>query len=133
MSTYDAIKDLHKERQSFLARAVVAGVFCLLLTLLLVMRLVNLQLVQHDYYTTRAEENRTRVNLVPPVRGMIFDRNGIVLAANAPSFVLEVTPEQVTNMKDTLARLAQYVTLTDADIQRFKERMRKQPGYRGVP
>src|SRR5581483_6036758 len=133
MSSYDAIKDLHKERQSFLARAVFAGVVCVILSLVLVLRLVNLQLVQHDYYTTRAEENRTRVNLVPPVRGLIYDRNGVLLAANAPSFVLEITPEQIEHMDDTLRRLGRYVELTDADIQRFKERMRKQPRYRGVP
>jgi penicillin-binding protein 2 len=132
MSSYAAIKDLHKERQSFLARAVFAAVACVLLSLVLVARLVSLQLVQHDYYTTRAEENRTRVNLVPPVRGLIYDRNGILLAANVAAFVLEITPEQVTDMKDTLARLSQLVTLTDADIARFKDRMRKQPGYRGV-
>ncbi len=131
--SHDAIKDLHKERQSFLTRAVVAGVACLLLTSMLVLRLVSLQLVQHDYYTTRAEENRTRVNLVPPVRGLIYDRNGVLLAANAASFVLEVTPEQVKDMNDTLQRLAQYVTLTDADVQRFKDRVRKMPRYRGVP
>ncbi|HZP13244.1 MAG TPA: penicillin-binding protein 2 [Nevskiaceae bacterium] len=133
MSSYDAIKDLHKERQSFLARAVFAGVVCVILSLVLVLRLVNLQLVQHDYYTTRAEENRTRVNLVPPVRGLIFDRNGVLLAANAPSFILEITPEQVVDMNDTLKRLGQYVTLTDSDISRFKDRMRKTPRYRGVP
>jgi penicillin-binding protein 2 len=133
VSSYDAIKDLHKERQSFLRRAVVASAGCVVLTAMLVLRLMSLQLVQHEYYTTRAEENRTRVNLVPPVRGMIYDRNGIVLAANAPSFVLEVTPEQVADMGDTLKRLAQYVTLTEADISRFKERMRKMPRYRGVP
>jgi penicillin-binding protein 2 len=133
VSSYDAIKDLHKERQAFLTRAVVASVFCVLLTLVLVLRLLNLQLVQHDYYTTRAEENRTRIDLVTPVRGLIYDRNGILLAANAASFVLEVTPEQVADMKDTLQRLAAYVALTDSDIQRFKDRMRKQPGYRGIP
>jgi penicillin-binding protein 2 len=133
MGSYDAIKDLHKERQNFLTRAVAAAVICFSLALILLLRLMNLQLVQHDYYTTRAEENRTRINIVPPVRGLIYDRNGVVLASNAPSFVLEITPELVDDMADTLQRLAQYVTLTDSDITRFKDRMRKTPGYRGVP
>jgi penicillin-binding protein 2 len=133
VSSYSAIKDLHKERQNFLARAIFAAVTCVLLTLALILRLLNLQVYQHQYYTTRAEENRTRVNIVPPVRGLIYDRNGVLLANNATSFVLELVPEQVEDLSGTLERLKQYVTLRDADIARFKDRMRKSPRYRGIP
>ena len=131
-SGFDAIKDLYEEKRTFTARVVVAAVLCLIMIGLLTMRLVDLQLLKHDYYSTRADDNRMRLTAVAPVRGLIYDRNGALLAQNLPSFVLDVTPEQVRNLDDTLARLGQYIHLTDKDIARFKERLRKGPRYRSV-
>src|SRR3546814_17947583 len=62
---------------------------------LLIARLSDLQIVEHEHYQTRADENRMRVTPVAPVRGLIYDRNGTLLAQNQPAFVLEVTPEPV--------------------------------------
>ncbi|MGH8443964.1 MAG: penicillin-binding protein 2 [Solimonas sp.] len=132
----DALKNVHAERDSFLRRSGVAIVFCIAGVILLVVRLAELQIVEHEHYLTRADENRMRVTPVAPVRGLIYDRNGTLLAQNQPAFVLEVTPEQVGNsaaMDALLARLQHVVTLTDADIARFKDRVRKSPRYRGVP
>ncbi|WP_020648977.1 penicillin-binding protein 2 [Solimonas variicoloris] len=132
----DALKNVHAERDAFLRRAGVAVLFCLVGVVVLVVRLVDLQIVEHEHYQTRADENRMRVTPVAPVRGLIYDRNGSLLAQNQPAFVLEVTPEQVGNreaMDALLARLQRVVALTDADITRFKDRVRKSPRYRGVP
>src|SRR3546814_15846290 len=77
-----------------------------------------------------------RVTPVAPVRGLIYDRNGTLLAQNQPAFVLEVTPEQVGNreaMDALLLRLSHIVTLTETDIAHFRDRVRKSPRYRGVP
>ena len=129
----EKFKDLHSEKYTFLGRAVFAGVTCLALAVVLVVRLINLQLINHDYYSTRADDNRMRITPVPPVRGLIYDRNGTLLAENRPAFVLEVTPEQAGNLDDTLKQLQTLIALTPKDISRFKDRVRKTPRYRGVP
>lgn len=133
MSTYDKIKDLYREKETFAARTIVAAVAALLMAALLSFRLFDLQVLQQEYYLTRADENRMQLTAVAPVRGLIYDRNGAVLAQNTPAFVLEIVPEDVKNMDDTLARLSRLVRLDEKDIARFKDRVRKTPRYRGVP
>ncbi|HUR42218.1 MAG TPA: penicillin-binding protein 2 [Verrucomicrobiae bacterium] len=133
MSSYAALKNLHAERQAFFTRVAFAVFVCSGLALVLSARLVHLQVVEHDYYTTRSDENRMRLTVIPPVRGLIYDRGGTLLAQNAPGFVLEIVREEVADMDATLARLGQLVNLTEADRTRFRERLRKTPKYRGVP
>lgn len=133
MARREKFKDLHNEKNTFLGRAVFAGVTCLALAVVLVVRLINLQLINHDYYSTRADDNRMRITPVPPVRGLIYDRNGTLLAQNRPAFVLEVTPEQAGNLDQALKSLESVIALTPKDIARFKDRVRKTPKYRGVP
>lgn len=128
-----ALKNVQAERNAFLGRAVFATIFCLILTLVLVARMTRLQVAEHDQMSTRADENRMRVVPVAPVRGLVYDRNGTVLAQNKPAFVLEVIPEQHKDLDALLQRLAPIVSLTEADITRFKDRVRKTPRYRGVP
>ena len=116
MARYEPLKNLHREKNLFSSRIVVGALICFGLTLLLMARLTRLQVEDHRYYTTRADENRLRVTPVPPVRGLVFDRNGVVLAQNRPAFVLEVVPEQIQDMPSLLMRLGHLVQLTDADI-----------------
>jgi penicillin-binding protein 2 len=132
LGSYEELRNLHEERRTFGLRAAVAGVICLICSVLLIGRLADLQIIQHSYFSTRSDDNRMRVLPVPPVRGLIYDRNGALLAQNQPAFELEVTPEQVDNLKDTLDRLSKLVHITDTDITRFHDRMRKTPHYRGV-
>jgi len=128
-----SIKNLHRERQAFLARALFGTVFCLVCSSILIARLFDLQVLQNEYFQTRANENRMRVMPVAPVRGLIYDRHGALLAQNKPAFVLEVVPEQVEGMDPLLQRLSDVIQLTDQDIARFKDRVRKTPRYRPVP
>ena len=128
----EQFKNLHREKDIFLGRAVFAGVTCLALAVVLVARLVNLQIIDHDYYSTRADDNRMRVTPIPPVRGLIYDRNGALLAENRPAFVLEITPEQVGNLDSAIKSLKPLIALTPKDIERFKDRVQKTPRYRGV-
>src|SRR3569623_1666512 len=109
-------KDLHSEKYTFLGRAVFAGVTCLALAVVLVVRLINLQLINHDYYSTRADDNRMRKTPVPPVRGLINVSNGNLLAENRQAFVLEVTPVQAGNLDDALLSLESVIALTPMDI-----------------
>lgn len=129
----DDLKDLHREKRTFNLRVAIASVVALGLIGVLLSRLYNLQILQQSYYATRADENRTRLVPVAPVRGLIYDRNGVLLAQNSPSFVLEVVPEQVDNLDKTIARLRALVSLDRDQVTRFKERVRKTPRYRAVP
>lgn len=131
-SGFDAIKNLYEEKRTFTGRVVFAAFLCLVMIGLLAMRLIDLQLLRHDYYSTRADDNRMRLTPIAPVRGLIYDRNGALIAQNLPSFVLDITPERVGNLADTIERLKAYIHISDQDIARFKDRMRKGPRYRSV-
>src|ERR1700739_2343390 len=117
--TFESVRDIFEEKRAFTRRVMVAALLVVVLSGLLVARLTQIQLVEHDFYTTRADENRMRLIPVPPVRGLIYDRNGTLLAQNQPSFVLEITPEKVQGLDNTLARLADLMQLSDRDIARF--------------
>lgn len=132
MARLGRIKNVYEERQAFLARMAFAAFSCLVMCVILIARLINLQLVDHDYYTTRADDNRMRVQPVPPVRGLIYDRNGALLAQNKPAFFLQVTPEKAAPIDATLQQIAGIIALSDKDIARFKERIRKTPRYQPV-
>src|SRR5687768_974645 len=98
LTQYESLKDIWVERQQFLARTIVAFVGCVAVSVVLLVRLFNLQIIEHAYYNTRSDDNRMRLVVVPPVRGLIYDRNGALLAQNQPSYVLEVTPERVGDL-----------------------------------
>ncbi|MEZ5564610.1 MAG: hypothetical protein R3F24_03460 [Gammaproteobacteria bacterium] len=99
------IKDHWREQQLFTGRLLVALVAVLSLTGLVVARLVQLQINQFEYFSAQSSGNRIRVQPIPPIRGLILDRNEQVLAENTPSYQLEMTREQVPDMADTLKRL----------------------------
>lgn len=106
MATPVRIKDHWAEQRLFLTRSIVAAVMVAGLTLLVIGRLVQLQVIRHEDYSAQSQGNRIRIQPVVPTRGLILDRNGTVLAENMPSFALEVTPEQATDLVGELARLA---------------------------
>ncbi len=115
------IKDHWREQQLFTGRLLVAILFVLGLTGLVVGRLVQLQVGKYEYYSVQSSGNRIRVEPVPPIRGLILDRNGKVLAENTPSYQLEMTPEQVPDMADTLTRLVASGILPEGDLPELKE------------
>lgn len=133
MTADTPLKDHGAERRLFLIRTVVAGILMAVVTGVLVARLAYLQILEHEYYSLRSNDNRTRVQVVPPVRGLIHDRNGVVLADNLPAYRLEIVPEQVENLDAAIDRLAGVVEIRDIDRERFRERMRKKPRFRGIP
>ncbi len=107
----------------FKFRAIVAAVLCLLMLAGLLFRLAWLQIVDYAHFSDLSEHNRVRLMALPPTRGLIFDRNGVVLAENKPTFHLEIIPEQVDDMDATLTGLAELVTLSESEIERFKEQL----------
>jgi penicillin-binding protein 2 len=126
------IKDVHSERRLFIARVILSVVVSLLLIGTVVARLVQLQVVDHELFSEKSQGNRVRIEPVPPIRGLVFDRKGRVIAENLPAYQLELIPEQVTDIDDTLNRLAALNLIEVEDIERFKELSRSGPRFKPV-
>lgn len=121
----DTLKNTEQELRIFRARALLALVVVIVLTSLLVSRLVYLQVVEHDKYSTRSESNRVRVEPLPPTRGLVYDRNGVLLAENRPTYNLTLVRERVDDLDQTLERLVALLDLPEDDIAAFKRRSRQ--------
>jgi penicillin-binding protein 2 len=126
------IKDIHSERRLFIARVILSVVVSLLLLGTVVARLVQLQVVDHELFSEKSQGNRVRIEPVPPIRGLVFDRKGRVIAENLPAYQLELIPEQVADIDDTLNRLAALNLIELEDIERFKELSRSGPRFKPV-
>ena len=132
MSSYTTIKDHFRETQLFNVRAVIAVVMSLLMIIALVGRLIYLQIVDHDLYTTLSENNRFHIAAVPPTRGLIYDRNGVLLAQNLPSYALEILPERVKDMQKTLAGLGKLIKISDTDLERFYTQLKHSRPFKPI-
>lgn len=121
----DPIRDSQSERRLFGRRALLAGAGVLAAFGLLGGRLGQLQVAEHQRFVTLAQANRMKLIPVPPNRGLIHDRNGVVLAQNRPTFQLTLTPERIPDIDQTLRGLAQLVTLTPDDLDRFQGLLRR--------
>ena len=127
------IKDAVWESQLFRGRALAAAAAICVMTALLVVRLGDLQILEYRHFATLSEDNRVKVVPVPPTRGLVFDRNGVVLAENTAAFSLEVVPEAVEDLEATVEALSQIVEITDADLERFRRGLRSSRRFQRVP
>lgn len=116
----------------FKFRALVAAIICLLLLCALLLRLAWLQIVDYAHFADLSEHNRIRLMELPPTRGLIYDRNGVILAENKPTFHLEIIPEQVEDMEATLQGLGEIVSLSESEIERFKEQLRVRRSFQRI-
>jgi penicillin-binding protein 2 len=128
-----SIKDTRGESVLFRRRALTGFVLILLSLGLLVSRYVHLQVARHDEFVTRSTNNRVKPRAIPPPRGLIYDRNGVLLADNQPAFRLEVVPEQVKDMPALLARLGKVVPLGQDDLDAFKKELAQRRRFDNVP
>tara|TARA_R110002073_G_scaffold333870_1_gene522187 strand:- start:1252 stop:3234 length:1983 start_codon:yes stop_codon:yes gene_type:complete len=129
-----ALKDHSGESQVFFDRMAVGVAFLLVLTVLLVARMFYLQIVQHDLYQTLSDQNRIQVQSVPPIRGLVYDRNGELIADNVPSYRLTITKELVGDLDTTLAELSELIEISEDQISSFKRRLkRRQRPFESVP
>ncbi|MCB1773222.1 MAG: penicillin-binding protein 2 [Gammaproteobacteria bacterium] len=127
------LKDTIGESQAFLNRAIVAGILVLAAVLVVLYRMVQLQVVDHEHFTTLSRENRVKVVPLPPTRGLIYDSQGVLLAQNRPAYSLEITPEQVDDLDATLAELANIITIDADDIERFWHLKKRKRRFDSVP
>lgn len=119
------LKDHERDARLVRRRVVVGAVLVVMLTLVLVARAYYLQVIQYDHHTTLAENNRIHVQPIPPTRGLIFDRNGVIIADNRPSFSLTVTRERAGDWQAVLDTLVQVLELTAEDRAIFEKRFRQ--------
>jgi penicillin-binding protein 2 len=118
-----AIKDDANERRAFAVRAMTILVVAVVMIGALVLRLVQLQVWEHETYQTRSEQNRIQVRPLPPTRGLIYDRNGELLASNRPISTLNVVRERVRDVPAMLAQLRTLIDVSDDDLERFQQRL----------
>ena len=119
MSSRRAVKNPHAEAEQFRRRAALGFLGVLLCLGGLGGWYFKLQVMDHEIYATRSEANRIKPRPVVPGRGMIYDRNGRLLAENVPAFRLDVTPDKVKDMDATLAGLAKIFPLSEEEIEAF--------------
>ena len=127
------LHDRQYEINIFRSRAVFAGLVCVLIVITLAIRLMYLQIVNHELFSTLSLNNRLQLKAIAPTRGLIYDRNGVVLAENRPIYLLEITPEEVTDMEATLEGLADVVSLRSTDIDRFREELKRKRKFDAIP
>jgi len=127
------LQDYFREIKVFQNRSVVALVFSIILIVILFFRLYYLQIIQNQHYSTLSKNNRVTIQAVPPIRGLIYDSNGIILAENLTSYTLHVIPEQVKDIEQTLEFLVQIVNLDKNDIKRFKKLVKRKYRFESVP
>lgn len=133
MSRTYIIKDNSVENRLFLNRIIVAFVIILLLTSALIVRLVYLQIVGHEHYSSLAKDNSIKIKPLVPTRGMIYDRNGKILAENMPSYSLELIPEQIKDLDDTLKRLQKLLNIPDEKIQQYHKQRKREKRFASTP
>ncbi|SDI42031.1 peptidoglycan glycosyltransferase /cell elongation-specific peptidoglycan D,D-transpeptidase [Pseudomonas delhiensis] len=119
------LKDHEKDARLVRRRVVVGAVAIFLLALVLVARMYHLQVTQYEYHSTLSENNRVHVQPIPPNRGLIYDRNGVLIADNRPSFSLTVTRERTENLQQELQALVEILGLTEEDKAIFEKRMKQ--------
>ncbi|MFT5658108.1 MAG: penicillin-binding protein 2, partial [Gammaproteobacteria bacterium] len=127
------LKDDYLENRLIRRRIVLSALFILVLLSLLLGRLYVLQIIDYDHFTTLSDSNRVRIKALPPTRGLIFDRNGVVMANNLPAYRLEIIKEQVEDLDETLLQLKQYVDYSDLDLSRYRQAANGRRSFESIP
>lgn len=127
------LRNSQRELHFFRLRLIVSGSVVLGMFLLLAVRFFYVQVVDYDHYRTLAEANRISVVPIVPNRGLILDRNGVVLAHNFSAYTLEITPSKVAKLESTIDALAQLVEITPKDRKRFKKLLEESHNFESLP
>ena len=127
------IRNVEADLARFRTRVFAVSVLVLACFLLLVARLVYLQVVRHDDLRAQAESNRTSIVPIVPNRGLIVDRNGIVLASNYSAYTLEITPAKTNGLEQTIDELSKVMDVTARDRRRFKKLMEESKSFESLP
>jgi len=133
MARLITLKDFSRESHLASARALAAAIIVGLLTLVLVGRLAHLQVLKHQHFTTLSENNRVKIVPIAPTRGLIFDRNGEILAQNLPAYGIEVIPELVEDVDALIMELREIIEIADTDEEEFLAVLARKPRFEKIP
>lgn len=125
MSTHNALQDPSSLRAAYARRTIVALLVVVVALGLILLRYYQLQVLDHKRYELQSERNRIQVRPIEPSRGLIYDRNGHVLAENRPSFALALIPEKIADIDTVIASVATRVDISEEQITQFKKRLRR--------
>ena len=117
----------------FRFRIAVAASVVVVAFVILIARFAYLQIVQHDYYITRAEDNRISLVPITPNRGVIVDRNGTIMARNYSAFTLEITPSKVDSLDETIDGLTKVIEILPKDRRRFRKLLEESKSFESLP
>jgi len=126
------VGDYSSDSRLFKRRANAAALICILLVVGLFVRLAKLQIVDYAYFADLSENNRVRLMALPPNRGLIYDRNGVILAENRPTFHLELIPEQIDDLEATLKDLSEIVSLSERDVSEFRSALNTHRSFESI-
>ena len=129
----EKIGNIKREKVVFKSRVIISAIVMLSITLILIVRLFNLQVTKHDYYLEEALGNQMQNLPITPIRGDILDRNGKILATNEFSYILTITPEKVTNLNETLIGLEIRDLITYDDIKKFNKKLSRFKKFHNIP
>jgi len=127
------LRNVEVELDRFRTRTIAAAAFVLLCFGVLVFRWVVLQVVRHDDLLAQAEANRIGVVPIVPNRGLIVDRNGVVMATNYPAYTLEITPSKVADLEGTINGIAKVIEVLPRDRKRFARLAAEGKSFESVP
>jgi len=133
MARFVELRDAQRELATFRRRVGFLAVFVLVLFGVLFLRFGYLQVVRHDHFLTLAENNRISVVPVTPNRGIIVDRNGVVLAHNYSAYTLEISPSKVADLEALIGELATVVDITPRDRRRFRKLLEESKSVGSYP
>jgi len=133
MSKREQLKDDFLENRLIRRRLALAALFIVILLSMVLGRLYVLQVVEYEHFSTLSDSNRIRIKALPPTRGLIFDRHGVVMADNLPTYRLEIVREQAADLDAILAQLRQYVDYSEQDLKRFKQSSKRRRPFESIP
>lgn len=128
-----ALNNTKKESALFRARALVVSIIVTAVFGLLLLRLYNLQITHNAHYQTLSNDNRVRVEAIPPMRGLMFDHEGVLLADNKPNYRLVITPSSVDDMEALLSALSDIVAIQPHELKRFRKELRRKQSFQKIP
>ncbi len=129
----EKISNIKKETKVLKNRVILASGFMLAMLFLMISRMYNLQITQHEYLTEEALGNQMQILPVTPARGDILDRNGKILATNRLSYRLTITPEKVENLNDIFIELQLLELINDDDIEQFNKNIVRYKKFHSIP
>ncbi len=128
-----AFSDPARDRRIFTGRLLIAGLAAIVLTSMVLYRYFDLQVTRHQDFATHSDNNRVHVRPAAPSRGLIYDRNGELLADNRPSYNLSIIRERSENLEQLLQQISSLIDISSDNIERFEKRLKRRKPYERTP